>query len=229
MPSSHQGTHSPGQASLPGQDSHQPGNSKTDGTIFAEGQWQISHLRRRQGPPKSMHQTTKSCLTHLTGEDFIAAPSEAPSALANQSRSSGYALKPCPSATGRTNTTDPHKTSVLHSVIQPVSRNLHPPCPKLCNKKGPGEAGAHMADEGKSPKRGGWMFGSRNGSTRVRTALGNTAWHGTSCACERLGSTFTAVKSSSSLALPGPGIGAALPLFDPRSSPQLPDFRLVFP
>lgn len=85
--------------------------------------------------------------------DFISAPSTAPSALVNQSESTGYALQPCPSATGRTSTTDPQKTSVLRFVTQPVSGNPHP-LPKPCGKKGSGEAGAHMADEGKSPKRG---------------------------------------------------------------------------
>ena len=73
----------------------------------------------------------KSCLAHLAGADFISPPSEAPSALVNQPGSTGYALNPCPPATGRTNTTDPRKTSVLHSVI---SRSLHPPPSRATRK-----------------------------------------------------------------------------------------------
>lgn len=72
------------------------------------------------------------------------------------------------------------------------------------------------------------MFGLRNSSSKIRTALANRAWHGNSRVCKRLGSTFAEANRSSSLALPGPGIGATLPVFYPRSSPQLPDFRLAF-
>lgn len=90
--------------------------------------------------------------TSQRGEGFYLCTSEAPSDLVNQSGSTEYALNPCPSATGRTNNTDPHKTSTLHSAIQPLAGICIPP--ETCNKKGSDEAGTHMADEGRNPNRG---------------------------------------------------------------------------
>lgn len=73
------------------------------------------------------------------------------------------------------------------------------------------------------------MFGSRNVSSRIRTVLANTAWHGTSCVCERLGSTFTGVNSSSLLALPRQVLGPPFPYFIQGLHPSCLILSLLFP
>lgn len=165
----------PGQVGLPGQHSHQPGSNRTKGTTVLKdsGRFPIPVRAKMQLNPPSNHIVLLS--TSQKGKDFISALSDP----VNQSRSTEYALNSCPSATGRTNNTDPHKTSALHSTIQPLAGICIPP--ETCNKKGSDEAGTHMADEGRNPKRGGWMFGWRSHLSTISTALANTAWHGSSC------------------------------------------------
>lgn len=87
---------------------------------------------------------------HISWGGISAVPLRGSFFLINQT---GCAPKPCPSAAGSSNTTDAEKNSGLHSANQPLSGHLHPP-PMPCNRKGSSEAGAQMADEGRSPKRG---------------------------------------------------------------------------
>lgn len=135
-------------------------------------------------------------------------------------------MNPCPSATGRTNNTDPHKTGALHSTIQPLAGICIPP--ETCNKKGSDEAGTHMADEGRNPKRGaGCLLG---GATCPQSAQLLQIQPGMVAAASVRGKEAPSQERTAEahLDLPGPGIGVTLPFIQGLHSSCL-ILSLLFP